>query len=237
MDVDSANLLGPGDFMQIVADSLAPDLRMRRLRNEDNLAQYAGLWSTWSVGTEQQRAAKFVLVTVLVADGQEAPAGPVELRSLLPWLVLQLHHLTEGSPAWDALAKALGPELGEDDHVTKSCAGRQQVRYDPTQRNHASRAVAEPTPLLGLVVQQWEPDSACADAAPQGLPQPAQVLNRRCLEYRLPAVSGIRAFVEKATPKNAVLSEMERNYGFARAGTVLGAINEWRTWFVADSLE
>ena len=41
----------------------------------------------------------------------------------------------------------------------------------------------------------------------------------------------VRVFLEKQTAKQPIQKQMESDAGLVRRGTVLGAINEWRTWF------
>lgn len=224
----------PRDFMDTLARCLAPELPLYLVQAENGLALYAGLWSTWLVG-EDGRAAKVVFVTVLTDPAQAPPPGPVTLAELQPWLVFQLQHLTTESPAWDSVAGVLRPSLeaaaaAEDGPAAAAAGG---VTFDPVQKNHASRAVAEPSPLVALRLQQWEP-AAPRDAA---LPRPLPALDRQLVEYRLPAVAGIRAFLARASSKSPLQRDMNRNCGLARTGNVLGAVNEWHTWFVADHLD
>ena len=46
--------------------------------------------------------------------------------------------------------------------------------------------------------------------------------------------SMVRIFLEKPTAKQPIVSQMQAEAGLAREGTVLGAVNEWRTWFIND---
>lgn len=48
--------------------------------------------------------------------------------------------------------------------------------------------------------------------------------------------TGVRVYVEKNTAKQPLQNSMEAEAGLVRTGTVLGAINEWKTWFVVDDL-
>lgn len=63
------------------------------------------------------------------------------------------------------------------------------------------------------------------------------IVNRRRVEYYMPRVRGIRIFVEKPTAKQPIISQMQAEAGLSREGTMLGAINEWRTWFVVDKTD
>lgn len=45
-------------------------------------------------------------------------------------------------------------------------------------------------------------------------------------------VDNILAFIEKRTSKQPIQQQMDADSGLVRKGTVMGAINEWQTWFV-----
>lgn len=222
-------------FMDTLARCLAPDLPMYLVKVQDDLAVYAGLWSTWLLNGDTARAAKVLLVTVLNTPGQRPPGGPLDLSELVPWVVLQCQYLTEESPAWEAVVgRALAPEMqrqGATPRPNPPQRGAALVQFTSTQDNHNSRAVAEPSPLVALRLTLWD------GPAGSELPRPAPSLGRRSVEYRLSDVTPIRVFVAKAAPKSPLLRDMEADAGLARQGNVLGAINEWRTWFVADSLQ
>lgn len=86
-------------------------------------------------------------------------------------------------------------------------------------------------------------------------PRPMNTRDRRRVPYFIPGVADMRVFIEKSTSKQPIQQQMEADAGLVRSGTVLfrpipffptyehqgkclelGAINEWRTWFVADAL-
>ena len=46
----------------------------------------------------------------------------------------------------------------------------------------------------------------------------------------------MRVFIEKSTTKQPIQQQMEADAGLVRTGTVLGAVNEWRSWFVMDTV-
>ena len=114
--------------------------------------------------------------------------------------------------------------------------------FDPSQDTHATRAIADPSSLAAVKLEQ-APAQGGAD-----LPRPVQLLDRRRVSYRgaprlcenvTPTVVGtpdVRCFVEKPTTKQPVQQQMEADAGLVREGSVLGAVNEWRTWFVVDSI-
>jgi hypothetical protein len=52
----------------------------------------------------------------------------------------------------------------------------------------------------------------------------------------MPAIPNVRVFVEKKAHRNPMQEKLEAAAGLARKGSVLGAINEWHTWFVVDTM-
>ena len=102
--------------------------------------------------------------------------------------------------------------------------------YDPSSVNTAIRPLAEPDRISGIDVVLLDGSSASSSAAAS--PQP--LVNRRRVEYFVPKMQGVRIFVEKTTAKQPIVSQMQADAGLSREGTLLGAVNEWRTWFVVD---
>jgi hypothetical protein len=96
--------------------------------------------------------------------------------------------------------------------------------------NTAIRPLAEPDRISGIDVVLLDGSSASSSAAAS--PQP--LVNRRRVEYFVPKMQGVRIFVEKTTAKQPIVSQMQADAGLSREGTLLGAVNEWRTWFVVD---
>ena len=206
---------------------------MYHFRLDANLgvSLYAGLWSTWLLN-DHNRAAKFVFATVRCPS---TPPPPVRcpLSELKAWSVLQLQIIDEDSHLWAPLQQTLATEFAEQlarmDRAgipqAASSARRRNLVYDPSSANTTIRPLAEADRLTKIdVVLLDEP----SDAAPQPL------VNRRRVEYFVPLIVGVRVFVEKPTAKQAVVSQMMADSGLQREGTMLGAINEWRTWIVMD---
>lgn len=254
LDVTSAGLISSHTFMDLFNRSLAPELPMFLLRQNEKLAVYVGLWNTWWVN-DSNRAAKVVYVTVLKDPGVPAPPGPLPLRDLSPWLVVQLHHIDEDSPAWEATRRALASKFepvtssnGDDVHqpvsrprvdnkprCNNASSSSSRLVFDPTENNHTGQVVAEPAQLTTFHVEQVV--APAPDAPPvSGLPRPAPLLDRRRVEYTITGVGSVRVFVEKPASKHVLQHHLDADSGLTRTGTLLGAINEWHTWIVADSL-
>lgn len=217
--------------MQTLGASLAPNLPMRWFKSDGVFTQYVGLWATWWLNGENQTA-KVIFVTVV--GGTTAPSThdtSVSLGTLFPWVVVQLQCVGEESPVWEAIRQTLAADFQPPQPQPPATSSQsRRANHDPSQDTHATRAVHAPEPLAALELKQ----AAHGDAA---LPRPARVLDRRRVEYHMPAVPTVRVFVEKKAHRNPMQEKLEADAGLARSGSVLGAINEWHTWFVADKPE
>lgn len=194
------------------------------------LSLYVGLWSTWWLN-DQNRAAKFVFATVRQATTSPPPPLQCTLADLDGWIVLQLQIVDEDSPLWTPLQQSLASEFAEQqatmEHGALPKAARRQLVYDPSSANTTVRPLADPARLAPIEV-------VLLDSTNVATASPHPLVNRRRVEYFVPKAPGVRVFVEKPTAKQPIVSQMQADSGLAREGTLLGAANEWRTWFVLD---
>lgn len=140
--------------MGLMNNSLAPDLSVRLLRENEEYAIYAGLWSTWWVN-ETNASAKVLLITVLKEPGIPAPPGPLALAALVPWVVFQMHAIDEESPMWSDVQRVLGDDfkrMSEQQEPSKQNSTR--MVFDTSQKNHNIRAIAEPSQLTAFKLEQ-----------------------------------------------------------------------------------
>ena len=155
-------------FMDVLAKALDPKLPTYLLREDNQFAIFAGLWSTWMLNNETNQRAKVVMVTVLKEPGAPAPPGPMPFSHLIPWLVLQMHIVDEENPVWDDLQKVLSSEFSARNlgrtttKSTKSSPTPQPLILDSSQDNHYGRA------MIGLLSGRGGEvtESACTSGHP-----------------------------------------------------------------------
>lgn len=216
------------DFTQLLVNSIDPTLSMYLMKESDQFAVYTGLWGTWELN-DANLAAKVVYVTVLKASQQSVPRGPVSLDTLLPCVALQLHHIDQENPAWEASRAVLSDEFQRLLNNRSPGISRSKLQFQSTSENLSVRKFKEPSQLAAFAMRQ-------ATAEDPTVARPSDVLNRRRVAYLVEGVMGVRVYVEKSTAKQPLQNSMEAEAGLVRTGTVLGAINEWKTWFVVDDL-
>ena len=61
-------------------------------------------------------------------------------------------------------------------------------------------------------------------------------MNLRMIEYQMLAILNVRVFVEKKAHRNPMQEKLDAAARLERKSSVLGAINEWQTWFVVDTM-
>lgn len=213
-------------FTRLMNQAIAPTLEMKLLQENDRHAMYVGMWSTWWIN-DTNAMAKVILVTVMKEPGTPAPRGPVPLESLTPWIVLQFQTINDENPVWGRIQDILSSEFRPS--ATPKQPSNKLV-FDPSQATHQSRSLTEPDRLARLALEQTStPDAQAA--------KPSVALNRKRVEYGLPSIPHVRVFIEMNTTKKPLQQQMEADAGLVRTGTVLGAINEWKTWIVIDKMQ
>lgn len=219
-----------------IGQAIGADIPMRVFVNRNGFTVYAGMWATWWVnGTNI--AAKILFATVPAAPGQLPQSA---LLGDLAWTVLQLQTVSPDSPnnLWErlsstTLAEEFRPPAPAPSGTDRS---RQMLSFDATQRDtYRLRKFAKPDVLETYRVVRSDPNQANH--------QPTTSLDRIRIPYNVfeyhrtpgspPLDVPVRVFMERELPKQACVGHMlTLDTGYAREGTLLAAMGEWRTWIV-----
>ena len=111
------------------------------------------------------------------------------------------------------------------------CYGR--LTYDASQRAHTHRTIRDAASLEEYAL-------AREDAGVDHTDRPRSVIGLDRVAYTVyrgredqPQLQALKVFVEKPQTRHPQAGHMlHSEYGFAKRGTLLGAVGEWRTWIV-----
>lgn len=216
-------------FQETLNKALSPKLPMRLLKHDANLVLYMGLWSTWGVNEADHVAAKVVLATALRDPTVPSPPPLVTLDDLT-WVVLQLQTVEAENPIWTNMHALLQAEFQTAPDESVEVRRRTQwLRYDPSTKNIQGKQLEQASLLSQVTVTQR--------ATERTAPRPTPTLTRQRVEYQVNEYEGVRVFVEKQTTKQPLQRQLNGDAGLTRDGTLLAAVNEWRTWIVIDGAE
>ena len=104
----------------------------------------------------------------------------------------------------------------------------------------SGRQIEERSRLAKVCIQQISSPSDDRPRPEPNLTRQRVEYNRECVVRRisvtkLPDYENIRMFIEKPTTKQILQQKLIADSGLTRDGTLLSAVNEWRTWIVVDS--